>query len=140
MRTFILIMLLSLSVFAAPVEWSLSFTPASAKAKSKNKLLLVYITQPGCGTCKFMEENVFPDKKVHAYLTANYVGVKLYLGDAGLPQHLKPFASPTFYILDDEQREVTDAVIGGKDADGFLEFLEEGVDYNKINMRNKEQK
>lgn len=140
MRTLTLIILLQISLLASSIEWSLSFGPAYMKARVESKPLLVYITQPGCGTCKYMEENVFTEKTVRGYLSANYVGVKLYLGDEGLPKHLKPFASPTFYILNHDQSEVTDAVIGGKNADAFLEFLEEGVDYYKIKNISKEEK
>jgi thiol:disulfide interchange protein len=135
MRTLLLSLFFTLSLFAAPLKWSLNFDSAFERATAEHKPLLLYITQAGCGTCKYMEENVFIEKKIREYMDAHYVYAKLYLGDKGIPANLEPFATPTFYILNHDRSEVTDAVIGGKRPDAFLMFLEEGVDYYQIKNR-----
>ena len=135
MRTALLTLLFSLSLAAAPLKWSPDFDGAFARAVAEKKPLLVYVTQPHCRACRFMEEKVFPDKEIEAYLDAHYVYVKLQLGDKSLPSHLEPFGTPTFYVLNRDKSEVTDAVVGGKNSENFLMFLEEGVDYYQIKNR-----
>ena len=135
MRIVLMTLFLTLSVFAAPLKWSLNFDSALERATAEHKPLLLYITQAGCGTCRYMEENVFVDKEIREYMDAHYVYVKLYLGDKSVPANLEPFATPTFYILNHDRSEVTDAVLGGKNSENFLMFLEEGVDYYQIKNR-----
>ena len=42
-------------------------------------------------------------------------------------------------MLNHDKSEVTDAVVGGKNSENFLMFLEEGVDYYQIKNRKENQ-
>ena len=73
-----------------------------------------------------MEENAFRDKKVQNYLKKHYKFVKLHLNDKELPEYLQTFATPTFYILNGKGKEIADTLMGGKNAESFYDYLEEG--------------
>ena len=139
MRILFATLLFALSLFAEPISWSSDFNSAFGRAVTEKKPLLIYVTQPHCRACTFMEEKVFPDTAVSGYVNARYVALKLQLGDKSLPSHLQPFGTPTFYVLNRDQSEVTDAVVGGKNSENFLFFLEEGVDYYQIKNRKENQ-
>jgi len=120
-------LLLFASLFSAEtLQWSRNFKFNFDAAKKADLPLLVYVTQPGCSVCQWMEENTFADDEVKRYLKTHYKYVKLYLNDKELPKYLEPFGTPTFYILNAKGKEVADTLMGGKNAESFYEYLEDG--------------
>ncbi len=139
MKSLLMIIAMQLLLSAQGLPWYKSFDTAFNHAVKSDKPLMIYITQPGCGVCERMEKSVFVDQTVQNYFNKHYIGAKLNLNDKGLPENLKPFATPTFYIVNQDKVEVTDTVLGGKTLEGFMDYLEEGVDYYQLMKRHKPQ-
>ena len=110
---------------ASSLDWSRSYSASLQEAQTQNKPLMVYLKLPGCGTCRFMDENVFTDKEVKAALNRDFVIVKLYANDRELPEDLKMEMAPVFHFIDAAGNEHIDTLVGGKNAEKFLELLEE---------------
>lgn len=125
-KTISVLLLLASLLGAETLEWSRNFKMNFNAAQKADLPLLVYVTQADCSVCQWMEENAFADDEVKRYLKTHYKFVKLYLNDKELPEHLKTFATPTFYILNAEGKEIADTLMGGKNAESFYEYLEEG--------------
>ncbi|MCJ7765280.1 MAG: thioredoxin family protein [Thiovulaceae bacterium] len=97
---FLLALLLSLTALnAASISWQHDYQMALSKAKSEDKPLMVYLYLPNCKTCSYMNKNVFRAKSVTDYMGKNYVAVKLYPNDSGLPAALRSEISPVFFSL-----------------------------------------
>lgn len=124
MRTLMITLLLSLGLHAASLDWSRSYEKGLESAKVTNKPLLLYLCMPGCGTCRFMNEEVFTDRDVKAYLQKHFVYVKLYGDDKSLPEDLKMPMAPVFHFIDPRSNERIDTIVGGKRVDAFLDTLE----------------
>jgi thiol-disulfide isomerase/thioredoxin len=104
---------------------SLSLEKAFKKAKQENKNVLLYFTAHWCGPCNWMQENIFPDPEVNAFIKQNYVAIQLNrdtnLG-ANLIQKYGGNGIPYFVSLT-PNNEVLKTQIGSGKRDAFLEFL-----------------
>lgn len=100
------------------------YSVAMQAAKSQQKPLLVYLHRRNCHACDYMENQVFTDENVAAYLSRNYVVVRLYTNDSGLPADLRVEMSPVFHFLNSDNREIIESIIGGRDAERFLRLLQ----------------
>ena len=133
---FLLILLLALSSLnAASIGWQRNYESALAKATSEEKPLMVYLYLPHCATCNYMNKNVFSDKKVIDYINKSYIAVKLYPNDKSLPEKLQSEMSPVFYLINPQNSDMIDSVMGGKNAEKFLELLEESFDTYKTETK-----
>ena len=128
MRLLLALLLALTALNAATIGWQHNYQKALAKAKGGDKPLLVYLYLPNCKSCSYMNDNVFSDKRVIDYVEKNYVAVKLYPNDKGLPQALQSGMSPVFYFLNSQNAEVIESVMGGKNAEKFLELLQKSHD------------
>ena len=128
MRVLIALLFLLDALYGASISWERNYPKALAKAKRADKALMVYLYLPHCGTCSYMNKNVFTDRDVVDYLEKNYVAVKLYTNDRGLPDELKSEMAPVFHFMDPQSSKRIETVMGGKNAEKFLELLEESYD------------
>jgi thioredoxin-related protein len=110
---------------AASVRWQHNYQKAINTAKTENKPLLIYLYLPGCKTCKYMNSHVFNDKDVAAFMAKNYIAVKLYPNDSDLPEKFRAEISPVFHVVNSQDSEMIESVLGGKNPEKFLELLEE---------------
>ena len=125
MKLFLSLFLLLTTLEAAPISWQHNYQKALTKAQSEAKPLMVYLYLPNCMTCRYMEKNVFSDREVADYIAGHYVAVKFYPNDKGLPKKLQSEMSPVLHFLNPQNAEVIDTIMGGKNAEKFLELLEE---------------
>jgi thiol:disulfide interchange protein len=110
---------------ASSLDWSRSYSNSLEQAKAHQKPLMVYLKFPGCGTCRYMDENVFTDSDVKAMLNKHFVIVKLYANDKELPKELQMEMAPVYHFIEPASNERIDTLVGGKNAEKFLELLEE---------------
>ncbi|MGB6018398.1 MAG: DUF255 domain-containing protein, partial [Sulfurimonadaceae bacterium] len=108
------------------------YTVALKKAKKEDKPLMLYLYMLNCNACNYMNNEVFTDKRVVDYLTKNYVVVKLYTNDRGLPKELRVEMSPVFHFLNSQNSEMIESIIGGRNAEKFLKLLKNSyADYKE---------
>jgi len=69
-----------------------------------------------------MKQDVFTQKKVTGFLSKHFVSVMLDIDKDMLPEGFSFYAVPTFYVVD-EKGKLIERVVGGADADQFLEYL-----------------
>lgn len=79
------------------------------KAKTENKLVMVYFTGSGCALCKKMEREVFVEPEVYKLYNQNFVNVESYddwdKPDATIRALRKKYniiSNPTFLFLDSD--------------------------------------
>lgn len=130
MRPMFLATLFSSMLYAAPLQWMGDYDSALSEAKKVHRPLMLFLSKPHCKTCRFMQEKVFTDPKVQAYLQKHYVAAKLNVKDHTLPEKYRMPMSPVFTFVDPAQDEIVEQIIGGKKATAFLQTLQNVLDEN----------
>ena len=69
-----------------------------------------------------MKQDVFTQKKVSSFLFKHFTPVVLDIDSDMLPEGFSYCAVPTFYVVD-EKGKLIERVVGGADADQFLEYF-----------------
>ena len=131
MRRIFFAMLLFAGTLFAEVEWALDYTDALSESKESGKPVLVMISQESCNYCFFMKSQVFTKPKVAKFLNENFVPVELDLQSDPIPPYLKPYGTPTFYIVLNGGKKVSRPIVGAARADAFLERLKKELE--KVN-------
>ncbi len=121
----IILWLLALTLYASDIEWFYDYDETVETAQKEKKKILVFMTQPGCGSCEYMKLNVFTDPAVSDYLNARFVALDLSIYDEDVPEHLKVRITPVFHFLDQNGNPLRKKLIGGKTPPFFLELLKE---------------
>lgn len=125
MSKLILLMLLSVGLHAAQFNWIYTYKEASAKALKENKPMVVYMHRPGCESCDFLEQKVFSDENLSAYVNEHYVPTLLNVSKSDIPKHLLVKASPVFHFVNGKGEIIEETLYGGKNAKAFLKILQE---------------
>jgi len=131
MRLIILLLAFTVLSFASGLNWLHSFEEAQARSIKEKKPILLFMSQPGCGSCKYMEENVFIEKKIIEYMNDNFIYAKLNIYDEEVPSELRTKATPVFYFLDEKKNHLIKKLIGGKTAPFFIKLLKEAKEAYK---------
>jgi len=71
------IVLITVSVRAAGINWETSYDTALEKAKKDKKLVMVDVYTDWCGWCKKLDRDTYSDKTVQETLVKNFVTVKI---------------------------------------------------------------
>ena len=124
-RTIFLSLLLSIQLFAGGIDWYFVYDEALEDAKAQNKKILVFMTQPGCGTCNYMKENVFTQAEIKGHIEKHFIPLELTAYHKDIPEHLRGRATPVFHFLDGAGKSIHPKLIGGKTAPAFLKLLQE---------------
>jgi thioredoxin-related protein len=107
-------------------DWTALFT----QAKAEQKLLFVNYYASWCGSCKWMETQVFTDSAVAAFYNKNFINVQVNTEqDEGhqLAQTYAVRAYPTMLYLDGDGKLIHRAV-GSKEPNRFLSIGRTAVD------------
>ena len=119
------VLLLTLGVLqAVSIDMQEDYSDALKKAKNEDKPLLIYLYMLNCNTCEYMDTKTFRDEKVLKYLKKNYVVVKLYTNNRGMPKELRVEMSPVFHFIDSQNGEMLESIMGGRDPHRFLKLLQ----------------
>lgn len=125
----IILLILPLMLFAAkPVLWHHDYEKAYAAARSTHKPLMLFLTQPQCGTCRFMKEEVLNTPDVQNYLAEHFVTAELYIKDPSLPPRYRVEVSPVFTFIDPAEGEIIEQIMGGRKAPQFLHTLKSVIE------------
>ncbi len=99
------------SVMMAQTEFKdLSFKQACELAKKENKMVFVDFTMDGCGPCKIMKQNVFPNQELGKLLNDNFISVTLNISsnakDRALAINAGASAYPFYGFYNAESQEL----------------------------------
>ena len=112
---------------------------AKKNKKSRNLVFLDCYTT-WCGPCKYMTNNVFTIENVGNYFNENFVNIKIDMEKGEGIELAKKYqikAYPTFLILDSDGNEIN-RVVGGGEADQFIEKVKRAMDINSTPKKKKE--
>lgn len=125
MKTIAVMVLMALGVNAAQFNWVYTYKEASAKALAENKPMVVYMHRPGCESCDFLEQKVFNDENLSAYVNEHYIPTLLNVSKSDAPKHLVVKASPVFHFVNGKGEKIEETQYGGKNAKAFLKILQD---------------
>lgn len=123
MRLMFVVFLFSLSLFAGNLTWHSTYNEAFDTAKKEHKLLMLFLTQPGCKTCAYMRDETLKDPKVTAYLETHFTVAELYMESKSLPKRYRVKMSPVFTFIDPEEDDIVEQIMGGRTPERFLQTL-----------------
>lgn len=122
----------------------MSFKEACAAAKRDSKVVLIDFYTTWCGPCKRMDKTTWKDKKVIAWMKEKTVALKVDAEeDVELAKKYTIEGYPTIVFIKPDGTEI-DRLVGGRDADGFLEDAnaalsgKDGVARAKEKLKGKE--
>ena len=129
------------------LEGHFDFEEAIEDATKQNKPIFVDVTGHACNNCREMETMVWSNDQVLPKLRDEFVICALYVDDmtkveggkrlgsinaAFAQERWKVNAQPAYILLSPDGEEVLAGPRGyNTDIDGFLEFLQRGIDGNK---------
>lgn len=111
----------AISMFAS-INFEKDYNKALEKSKSENKELLVMISSKTCPECNYMKKHIFTQDEVSNYINKNYVAVDLDIKDKNIPEQMKFWGIPRFYISNDGDN-VIKKKMGGMKKEQFLDFV-----------------
>ncbi len=110
----------AISLFAS-INFEKDYNKALEKSKSENKELLIMISSKTCPECNYMKKHIFTQDEVSNYINKNYVAVDLDIKDKNIPEQMKFWGIPRFYISKDGEN-VLKKKMGGMKKEQFLDF------------------
>ncbi|TYP95582.1 Thiol:disulfide interchange protein DsbD [Fodinibius salinus] len=116
--------------------WSSNFEEAKKKAIKQNKPVFIDFTGYTCTNCRAMETNVFPLPSIKKRF-AKMQQVRLYTDDGTEGPANQRFqfkltgtvALPTYVILNPENEEILEQLVGYADKKEFQQFLDAGLQH-----------
>ena len=117
------ILLVTTSLFA-DIDWAEDYTQALKQAKEENKKVLLMFSREDCNACNKMKREVYTDPEVSDYVNSFFVPVEIDM-EYDSRKGFKVFATPTYYFLDSEGKQIGRVMVGGADAKSFLKKLQE---------------
>ena len=91
-----------------------------------DKITMLFVTQPSCPSCDKLEETMELSRP-KALLNKYFNIKKVYLGEK-LPDGLvEPNGTPTVYFLGANNEILVEPMVGEKEEEGLIEFLEDAL-------------
>ena len=125
-RILVLALLLHTTLFGADgIQFeTMKWAEVKAKALKENKMIFLDAFASWCGPCKYMEENIYSDKKTADYFNEHYINVKIdmEIGEGpALSEEFGVSAYPTLLFFSPDGKLVHKSV-GAMDAEEFIEL------------------
>ncbi|WP_421715714.1 thioredoxin family protein [Arcobacter arenosus] len=120
LRLLLISFISTLSLFAS-INFEKDYNKALERLNSENKELLVMVSSKTCPECNYMKKHIFTQDDVANYINKNYVAVDLDINDKNIPEQMKFWGIPRFYISKDGEN-VLKKKMGGMKKEQFLDF------------------
>ena len=129
LNKYLIILIMSLFFISCTSTEENSTQESIKKIKPENipkNITMLFVTQPHCPSCDRLEETMKLEKP--SKLIQNYfIKKKIYLGEK-LPDGLiPPNGTPTVYFLGYKDRVLLEPMVGEKDEEGLMMFLEDAL-------------
>jgi len=123
MKQFLLMSLLTISVFASSINFEKDLASAKQKAVAENKKLMIMYSTPTCPECNYMKKKVLKDEQIVSYINENFVSIILDIKEDEKILPYKFIGIPTFYFVNASNMELIGKKIGGTREEQFLEIV-----------------
>lgn len=118
----VLVWVLVIGVFAAPIQNDEQFKTAVSSMGQENKLVLMIYTTDDCPECAYMKKKVFHDKAVEPYMSRNFVVIEKNVHKSKLPDGYDFFGIPTMFFIDKAGNK-KETIVGSRRAPEFVKEL-----------------
>ena len=109
----------------ASINWSNNYHMGRQLAKKTNKNVVFFVTtRKDNPSCNYMEEDIFTNKKIIDLISKNFIAIKMYVEDGGLPGGRKFFAAPSIYILKANGKKLHQRITGEVSINQMQKILE----------------
>lgn len=110
------------SLLAESLQWR-SWDAAMQEAEATGKIIMIDAVRTGCHYCVEMDEAVFKDEAMAAYIEKRFIPVKINLAEEALPLGLDVSMTPTFFFVTKEG-DLLKKVPGSWNQEDFRSFLD----------------
>ncbi len=136
----VLFLVFSLHFFGAEANFfaQVNFENAKSQAQKEHKLLMLKFGASWCLPCRYMDQNVFTDEKLNAYLTQNVVGLQVDVDQsegAVLKSKYKIGSVPTIVFIRPDGQEISRKE-NSMGISEFQQWVEHLVNSNPIATNN----
>ena len=138
MRQLLFLVLLVSGLIAKAQEGPVAFVSGDwaqvqVQAQQANKPIFFYVWSMGCGPCRTMARDVFPDPAVGSYYNATFVSYKVNMDEAAGKELAKQYGIRVLpaYLYFDAQGHLLHRSGGGKPAAAFIQDGKDAFDPNK---------
>ncbi|MBU3013236.1 thioredoxin family protein [Poseidonibacter lekithochrous] len=123
MKLLLLILTVTLSLFASSINFEKDLQTAKEKAIKTDKKLMIMYSTPTCPECNYMKKKVLKDKEIVSFVNENFVSVIMDINEDEKILPYKFIGIPTFYFSDASNMKLLAQRIGGTREKQFLEII-----------------
>lgn len=127
MKKIILLLILSVGIFAAEIAWNSTYDTALAKAKKESKPLMVVITTEQCRWCRKLESTTLQDAEIISRINAKFQAVNVTKDKSIYPKNLTAKMVPTSYFIDPSTEKVIYSIPGYWDSEDYNSILDDAL-------------
>ncbi len=123
MKLLLLLITLSLTLFADSINYEKDLESAKQKAIQLDKKLMIMYSTPSCPECNYMKKKVLKDKEIVSFINDNFVSVIM---DIKKDEKILPYkfiGIPTFYFSNASSMKLLAKKIGGTREKQFLQIV-----------------
>ncbi len=100
MKTILLSILFTLSLFGADIDWPSDYKAALQEAKQEHKLVYIFITSDSCRWCRKFEATTLQDEGIKKRLLQEFVTIHMSRDQVKIPEQFKTAPVPRHYFVD----------------------------------------
>ncbi len=127
MKKIILLLILSVGIFAAEIVWNTTYDAALAKAKKESKPLMVLITSEQCRWCRKLESTTLQDQEIIARINTKFQAVSVTRDKSIYPKNLSAKMVPMSYFIDPANGKVIYSIPGYWDSEDYNSVLDDAL-------------
>lgn len=110
------------SLCAEGTQWR-SWDAALEEAAVTQKIIMVDAVKDDCRFCTRMDENVFEDVQMAAYLEKRFIPVKINLSHSTMPMGIRVQVTPTFFFFTADKKLIK-TIQGSWNQEDFTDLLD----------------
>lgn len=118
------LLLISSSLFAE-LDWAPSYEQGLAQAKKEHKIVMLMFSKKTCKMCNVMKTKVYENDDVSEYVKTFFIPVEIDVEVHPDKYGYAVIGTPTYYFLDSSGKQIGRMMVGGANAEGFLQKLKE---------------
>lgn len=127
MKKIVLLLILSMAVFAEEIVWNSTYDTALAKAKKESKPLMVVITTEQCRWCRKLEATTLQDEEIVSRINTKFQAVRVTRDKGVYPKNLTAKMVPMSYFIDPANGKVIYSIPGYWGSEDYNSILDDAL-------------